>query len=125
MSIVTRKAFRQKLMATAVLEKIDREHLSVDTERVRASLHIIRAHVTGTTKTECLDRWEQIIGSNDLDAVRRIVVSDDEIDREMRNLSPLTVLLSEPERIQVLAAVRDHVGNPDGRPPGKERGFPL
>lgn len=125
MSIVTRKAVRQKLMAAAVLEKIDREHLSVDTERVRASLRTIRAHVTGTTMTLHLDRWEQIIGSHDLDAVRRIAVSDDEIDREMRNLSPLTVLLSEPERIRVLDTVRDHVGNPDGRPPEAERGLPL
>lgn len=38
MSVAARKALRHKLMHTAVLDRIEREPLPVDTERVRRSL---------------------------------------------------------------------------------------
>ncbi|MDV8004555.1 hypothetical protein [Rhodococcus sp. IEGM 1318] len=44
--------------------------------------------------------------NNDIDAVREIEASDTENAREMRNLSPLPVLLSEPERLHVIADLR-------------------
>lgn len=107
MSVVPRKVIRQKLMQTAVLDKIEREHLSVDTDRVRQSLDRIREQVRGKSLLEHVGRWEQLLRTGDLDMIRRIVLSDDEVGREMRNLSPLTVLLTESERLDVLDAVRD------------------
>ncbi len=44
---------------------------------------------------------------NDIEAIRAVVVSDDEHAREMRNLSPLSSLLSEVERLQVLDTLRN------------------
>lgn len=38
MSVVPRKVIRKKLLHTAVVNKIDREHLNVDTDSVRHSL---------------------------------------------------------------------------------------
>lgn len=55
---------------------------------------------------EDVGRWEQLLRTGDLDMIRRIVLSDDEVGREMRNLSPLTVLLTESERLDVLDTVR-------------------
>ena len=106
MSVVPRKVIRQKLMHTAVLDKIEREHLPVDTDRVRQNLDKIREQVRGTSMLEHVGRWEQLLRTGDLDMIRRIVLSDDEVGREMRNLSPLTVLLTESERRDVLDTVR-------------------
>ncbi|AHD24183.1 hypothetical protein Y013_26155 (plasmid) [Rhodococcus pyridinivorans SB3094] len=106
MSVVPRKVIRQKLMQTAVLDKIEREHLPVDTDRVRQSLDRIREQVRGKSMLEHVGRWEQLLRTGDLDMIRRIVLSDDEVGREMRNLSPLTVLLTESERLDVLDTVR-------------------
>lgn len=108
MTVVNMKVTRQKLMQTAVLNKIDREHLSVDTDKVRRSLDTIRRHVSrGPLMTSYLDRWEQIVRDNDIESFRSIVDSDDETGNELRNLSPLSVLLDEDERLQVLDDLRD------------------
>lgn len=42
MSVVTPKTLRQQLVQSAVLDKIMREGLSVDTERVRRNLETTR-----------------------------------------------------------------------------------
>ncbi|PVX59699.1 hypothetical protein [Rhodococcus globerulus] len=102
MSAVPSKVVRKKLVHEAVLDKIDREHLSINTDKVRARLQTNREHVHGNMLRKCLDQWERIIADNDIDTVRKISVSDTETDREMRNMSPLSVLLSESERLRVL-----------------------
>ncbi|MGF7123320.1 hypothetical protein AB4Z09_20660 [Rhodococcus sp. TAF43] len=108
MTVVNMKVTRQKLMQSAVLTKIDREHLSVDTDKVRRNLDTIRQHVSrGPLMTSYMDRWEQIVRDNDIKSFRNIVDSDDETAKEMRNLSPLSVLLDEDERLQVLDDLRD------------------
>ena len=75
MSTVPRKVIRKKLLHTAVLDKIEREHLNLDTDQVHHSLHRLRPHVTGTSLTRCLDQWEHIVRNNDIDAVREIEAS--------------------------------------------------
>ena len=102
MSTVSLKVVRKKLVHEAVLDKIDRERLSINIDTVRARLQTNREHVHGKMLHTCLDRWARIIADNDIDAVREISVSDTEADREMRNMSPLSVLLSENERLRVL-----------------------
>ena len=106
MGVVTRRVVRQKLLQAAVLDKIEREHLPVNTARVREKVQNIRRHVTGKSLHRCLDEWERIVDDNDIEAVRAVVESDDEHAREMRNLSPLSILLSETERLQVLDILR-------------------
>lgn len=104
--MMSSKVVRQQLMQSAILAKIDREHLRIDTDRIREALKVTREHVSGRYFTAMLDRWEQIVDDNDIDALRSIVAADDEATREMRNLSPLHVLLTEPERLQVLDELR-------------------
>lgn len=106
MSVVPRKVIRQKLMQTAVLDKIEREHLPVDTDQVRQSLDRIREQIRGKSLLEHVGRWDELLRTGDLDLIRNVVLSDDEVGREMRNLSPLTVLLTESERLEVLDNVR-------------------
>ncbi len=57
---------------------------------------------TGTS-----NRWECIADDNDIEAIRAVVISDDEHTRGMRDLSPSSILLSETERLQVLDALRN------------------
>lgn len=100
---VNMKLARQKLMQTAILDKIERDHLRLDTEAVRRSLQTVREHVSASPYfTTLLDRWEHIVVTNDIDALRQVVNSDNDTSSEMRNLSPLHVLLNEDERLAVL-----------------------
>ena len=81
--------------------------LRIDTDRIRQTLRVTREHVSrGPLMLSYLDRWEQIVDDNGIDAIRAIVAADDETAREMRNLSPLHVLLTENERMQVLDEFR-------------------
>ncbi|MEA1795781.1 hypothetical protein [Rhodococcus qingshengii] len=61
-----------------------------------------RDYIYGNTLHHCVDQWECIVADNDRSTVRRVRISDTETDREMRNMSPLSVLLSESERLRVL-----------------------
>ncbi|MGW4482021.1 hypothetical protein [Rhodococcus triatomae] len=111
MTVVNLEVTRQKLMQAAILNKVEREHLPLNTDRVRRSLQTVRDHVSRSPYfTDMLDRWEQIIDENDIEALRTIVESDDETGNEMRNLSPLHVLLTEDERMRVLHDLRDLIG---------------
>src|SRR5574340_1588881 len=104
MTVVTPKTLRQQLVQSAVLDKIVTTGISVDTEPVRRNLQTIRRQVNHSPLMDrYLDRWDKIVRDNDIDGIRRIVESDDDTSREMRNLSPLSVLLSDDERRQVLA----------------------
>lgn len=106
--LLTRKAVRQKLTQTAALDKIEREGLRIDTPEILDGLLATKQKVRGAAMAERVARWEWILISGDLDSVRRIVRGDDEDSQEMRNLSPLAVLLTEDERLAVLRALRGH-----------------
>lgn len=102
-TVITPKTLRQKVWQSAVLDKIEREGLSIDTEPVRQSLNTINRHVrVGPLMDQYLSRWDEIIRTDDIDSVRRIAETDDDTSREMRNLSPLSVLLTDDERHRVL-----------------------
>ncbi|MFL1596223.1 hypothetical protein NQ854_25355 [Rhodococcus ruber] len=103
MGIVTPKTLRQKLMQSAVLNKIQGKGLSIDTESVRRSRAAIRRQVGNSPLMDrYLDRWDEIIRTYGLDNLRRIVEAADDTRREMRNLSPLSVLLSTDDCSRVL-----------------------
>ena len=86
--VVTRKAVRQKLLQAAVLEKIEHEHLSVNTDRVREKVQSIRSRVTGKSLHRCLESvGTQSSFGNDIEAVCAVVGSDDAHTREMRDLT--------------------------------------
>lgn len=82
----------------------------MNTARVREKVQSIRSRVTGKSLHRCIAASISENASsfgNDIEAVRAVVVSDDEHAREMRNLSPLSILLSEDERFQVIDDLRE------------------
>ncbi|WP_301851094.1 hypothetical protein [Rhodococcus pyridinivorans] len=108
MGTINRKVLRQQLIQSAVLRKIERDGLQICSEPVRQSLATIRLHVrAGPLMNRYLAEWDEIIRTGDLDSVRRIVTADDDHAREMRNLSPLSVLLDENDRIEIRNELSD------------------
>ncbi|GAB2643565.1 hypothetical protein ABI214_12625 [Prescottella soli] len=101
--VVSRKVVRQKMLQVAILTKIDRESLRIDTDRVRESLRVIRANVSrDPLMLSYLAWWGRIVDGNDIEELRAVVARDDETGNDMRNLSPLWVLFTEDERLQFL-----------------------
>ena len=86
MTVVNMKVTRQKLMQTAILNKVEREHLPLDTVRVRRSLQSVREHVSRSPYfTDFLDRWERIVEDNDVETLssdRRVGRRDRERDAQ-------------------------------------------
>lgn len=74
MSAVRLKVVRKKLVHEAVLGKIDREHLSINTDKVRARLQTNREHVQGEILLRYLDRRERINANSDIDTLRKRAV---------------------------------------------------
>ncbi|WP_139347714.1 hypothetical protein [Nocardia donostiensis] len=99
---MTRKDARLQLMFARVLDKIEREHLRLDGPAVRDRLQVIRREVTGPSMHRAVNQWEQWIATGDLTAIRQLRDSDGDTVLQLRSLSPLNVLLSERERIEVL-----------------------
>lgn len=62
MSVVPRKVIRQRLIQTAVLDKIEHEHLPRDTDQVRHSVDRIREQVRGKSLLEHVERWDRRSG---------------------------------------------------------------
>ncbi|MGV9718975.1 hypothetical protein [Rhodococcus pyridinivorans] len=54
-----------------------------------------------------VELWDRLLRSGDIYTIRRVVLADDERGREMRNLSLLTVLLTESARLATRTTVRD------------------
>ncbi|MBY6382353.1 hypothetical protein HG717_00170 [Rhodococcus erythropolis] len=87
-----------ELLQAAVLDNIEREHLPVNTARVREKVQTICNRVTGKSLHWCLESvGTQSSFGNDIEAIRTVAGSDDAPAREMRDLSPLSILLSEEE----------------------------
>lgn len=67
MAVVNFKAARQKLMQAAVLNKIGRENLALDTDLLRRSLQTVREHVSRSpyfTEMLALSIWALMLHTN-------------------------------------------------------------
>ncbi|MRH93326.1 hypothetical protein GFY24_38935 [Nocardia sp. SYP-A9097] len=109
MSVMTRKDVRHKLMTERVLNKIEREHLPLNTPRVLSNLDSIRSQVTGPSMVKAITTWEQLLRSGDIHKVRRLTGMDTPDSQLLRSLSPLGILLSEQERRQVLSKLSNQM----------------
>ena len=69
---------------------------------IRANLERIRAGIRGQPHIRNLDRWEVLVHENDIAGLRRVLTGLDRDSIEMREVTPLSGLLSEEERTKVL-----------------------
>lgn len=73
--------------------------------RIETRLDQLRTGVTGEPHKRNLERWALLVRRRDLPGIRRILNGLDRDSIEMREVSPLGGLLSEHDRLKVLATV--------------------
>jgi transcriptional regulator with XRE-family HTH domain len=71
---------------------------------VERNLERLRSTVRGEPHVRNLDRWEELLEHGDLPGVHRILTGLDRGSIEMREVSPLSGLLPDEERLEVLKA---------------------
>jgi hypothetical protein len=69
---------------------------------MRRNLERLRASTRGQPHLRNLDRWQRILDLRDLDGLRRVLTGLDRDMIEMREVSPMSGLLSQGERSEVL-----------------------
>lgn len=69
---------------------------------VVGNLEQIRSSVRGEPHTRNLERWTQLVRSNDIRGLRQVMIGLDTDSIQMREVSPLGRLLSDEERRAVL-----------------------
>ncbi|WP_420879214.1 hypothetical protein [Rhodococcus sp. (in: high G+C Gram-positive bacteria)] len=107
---VSLKVFRQRLMHAMIVANIEREGLRIDTAAVRSLVDHDLDYFAGIpTQLAYVQVWARIVDTNDVAAVKTIAERDDETGNEMRNRSPLRVLLTESERLQVIDQLREYL----------------
>jgi len=89
--------------------ELSRQLTSASLERwlpqLRENLHRLSGQVVGQPHIRNLERWQQLIDSRDVGGIHRVLTGLDRESIEMREVSPLSGILGESERLQVLAEV--------------------
>jgi transcriptional regulator with XRE-family HTH domain len=73
---------------------------------IHRNLHRLKGGVTGQPHMRNLDRWESLLERDDVPGLHRVLTGLDRDSIEMREVSPMSGLLPEDERIQVLEAAK-------------------
>jgi len=73
---------------------------------VQRNLKQLRALTKGEPHASNLERWSTLVASNDLSGIRRAMTGLDAESIGMREVSPLGGLLSEQDRLDVLAGAK-------------------
>ncbi|GAA5044581.1 hypothetical protein [Nocardia callitridis] len=101
----TTKDLRGKLMLLRVVALLEDGSVRLDDPAVAESLEGLKREVTGPSMWNSVELWERWIRTKDRAAIIALQERDDETSIRLRNLSPLNVLLSENDRIEILREV--------------------
>ncbi|MDR1264123.1 MAG: helix-turn-helix domain-containing protein [Propionibacteriaceae bacterium] len=104
--LMERTKLRDWLLHRAISRKLSAGLGETDWERMRRNLDQVRAHTQGQPHERNLDRWQRIIDSRDLRALRHVLLDPSTDGIEMREVSPMSGFLTDDERLKVLAQVR-------------------
>ncbi len=72
---------------------------------IERNLKRLTDQVTGQPHERNLDRWRELVDGDDLPRLHRVLTGLDRDSIEMREVSPLSGLLSQQERTEVLQRV--------------------
>lgn len=84
---------------------LDRTSLDEWRPIIERNLKRLTEQVTGQPHERNLDRWRELIGRGDLPRLHRVMTGLDRDSIEMREVSPMSGLLSQQERTEVLQGV--------------------
>lgn len=98
---------RSWLLHRAIARKLGVDGLAPWLPVIRENLRRLDVGVRGEPHRSNLRRWEVIIGDSDLRMLRCILTGVDQDAVEMREVSPLSGVLSDEERLDVLRSCRE------------------
>lgn len=75
-------------------------------QQMRHNIHALQGSTHGQPHERNLDRWQQIVDASDIGELRRVMLDTSTDGIEMREVSPMSGLLPDAERLQVLQLVR-------------------
>lgn len=84
---------------------VDRSSLEEWRPTIKQNLNRLSEGVTGQPHERNLDRWRQLVDRGDLPGLHRILTGLDRESIEMREVSPMSGLLTQRERSEVLQTV--------------------
>ena len=100
---LTRSERRSWRLHRRLSEQLNRSVLPEWLPKLERNLGRLRENVRGQPHLRNVDRWQSLIEREDLPGLHRVLTGLDRDSIEMRDVSPMTGLLSDRERIEILA----------------------
>jgi transcriptional regulator with XRE-family HTH domain len=101
---LTRSEWRSWRLHRQLSTHLTRASLERWRPTVEGNLERLRSAVQGQPHVRNLDRWESLLDHGDVPGLHRILTGLDRDSIEMREVSPLSGLLPDEERLEVLRA---------------------
>lgn len=102
---LTRSEHRSWLLHRTISSHLTRETLGVWKPKIVDNLSRLREGVTGQPHTRNVERWQSLIDDGDILGLKRVLTGLDRGSIEMREVSPMRGILTEQDRLDVLARV--------------------
>lgn len=102
---LTRSERRSWLLHRKISSQLTPQTLSGWKPMIVGNLRRLREGVTGQPHTRNLDRWRSLVDNHDILGLKRVLTGLDRESIEMREVSPLRGVLTERDRLDVLARV--------------------
>lgn len=99
---LTRSERRSWMLHQRLSSHLERGTLEQWVPTLKNNLNRLKGSVQGQPHERNLDRWMSLVDSSDLSGIREVLTGLDRESIEMREVSPMSGLLSEPERLEVL-----------------------
>lgn len=102
---LTRSEQRSWRLHRQLSRRLTRDTLESWLPQIQRNLERLDGRVTGQPHLRNLETWKDLVSTRDVGGIHRILTGLDRDSIEMREVSPMSGLLTEPERHQVLAEV--------------------
>lgn len=100
---LTRSDRRSWMLHRRVSSHLGRDSLDQWRPTIERNLERLRERVTGEPHMRNVDRWRSLVEQGDVLGLQRVLTGLDRDSIEMREVSPMSGLLSQDERTDVLA----------------------
>ena len=102
---LTRSERRSWTLHRRLARQLTRSTLTHWQSTIERNLEGLKAGATGQPHMRNLERWESMVKHNDVSGLHRVLTGLDRDSIEMREVSPMSGLLPEDERIHALGTV--------------------
>ncbi len=100
---LTRSERRSWQLHRRISTLLDRDSLEVWRPKIERNLDRLGDRVTGQPHRRHLDRWRHLVDRGDVPGLHRVLTGLDRESIEMREVSPMSGVLSQQERSEVFA----------------------